>query len=107
MVSDRKGESFFHPALMQNERLCNLQCGTSTWFRHFATFSGLDEDCIGHLSMGDYRLKVRMLLRVEGPRIFHVDKFTKKNGLFTFTFVRHPFERSISEIQADNFDHTS
>ena len=46
--------------------------------------------------MGDYRLKVRTLLRVEGPRIYHVDKFSKKNGLFTFTFVRHPFERLIT-----------
>ena len=70
-----------------------LQCGTSTWFKHFATFSGLDEECVRHLSTGDYRLRVRTLLRVEGPKIFHVDEFTRRNGLFTFTFVRHPFER--------------
>ena len=36
---------------------------------------------------------VRMLLRVEGPRIFDVNDFAQKNGLFTFTFVRHPFDR--------------
>ena len=83
-----------------------MQCGSNTWFKHFVTISGLDEECVEHLrSTGDKmnNTRMRMLLRVEGPRIFHVDDFARKNGLFTFTFVRHPFERLI-RIKADNFD---
>ena len=73
-----------------------IQCGTSTWFQHFITFSGLDDECITYLEGGSVyrqRSNVRRLLRINGYNTNNVNGFANRKNLLVFTFVRHPFER--------------
>ena len=81
-----------------------FQVGSTTWYQHFGNtlpkHLGLDERCISELLnvINEYHTwwrknRVDTLLKVGGPKILDVDEFTKRNNLFTFTFVRHPFER--------------
>ena len=64
---------------------------------HFRAISGLSDECVTHLNTHEnWRLEWNRLLHVEGQyrSDFQVNEFTKKHDLLTFTFVRHPFDRS-------------
>ena len=56
---------------------------------------GLKNRPDGVINKPRMRKKLRDLLSVKGRDHpdFQVDEFTKMHGLFTFSIVRHPFER--------------
>ena len=75
------------------------QVATSTWMKHFITISHVLPETkkpeVMNLTIDELHKVVPKFLYVGGQDSynFDVDKFSKDWGLFTFSFVRHPFDR--------------
>ena len=67
--------------------------------RHFITISSVlpetEKQELANLTIDELHKEAPKFLHVDGQDSddFDVDKFSEDRGIFTFSFVRHPFDR--------------